>query len=659
MSLEEEVNTLKTEIQKALDHNGLDFDLDSAIDYDSLKIKKAILTNIHHDDLFRRYSLELAKKKLESLLDEQFIKLIKKFEKKEEVACGMAYILSYWEADAKEELINFYNGEEFGKIATRFSHNQEILTKIMGKLSENFHNKAQTTLLSHTFNSEHFYNLIEDNQYVSSVVNIDGRKIKLLSLEWDLEGRILKNIHILIKQMNVQNKDNLIQIIIDQKESFMNPFSSTEPIIYEEGIQLKELFYEFKDRKSRDQYVKHEIKNFLKAISNASTNSHTKEKIPEINMDGTKIKINQSILNQIREIQNKLKDQEELSPDFFFREVFGFCDRKREKQNIDEFYHFFLELKGIYDETREFNKVRVVYQSSNPLENFLINEVTTGSCTEGPNGLYKEAALLGEICPNIGKLYLQSYLDDAFQENIGVAYILKCKDNDAKNEEDKTVWMIEGVETGVAVSLIKNQDQWKHAFYKGIYEAARKAGIKRIIFNLNVNNRRAKEFVRWLAFNESINKYVDGECVKSISKKKFEKKPPRYSLTLLDSRDGVITSLKDFDSKYYAEAWCGPNQLHEEIFQCFMEYEKTGHCHQEQHRPIIEQISDYMKGEKVGEQRMHYLELAYYYLHKDHRETLVHLSLERLCGIQKINKFNCCDSVYLDKLVKGIEIRVT
>ena len=210
----------------------------------------------------------------------------------------------------------------------------------------------------------------------------------------------------------------------------------------------------------------------------------------------------------------------------------------------------------------EFNKIAVSYQDKNPLANLIIDSYTTGSCIEGHGGIYPEASLLGEICPNVGKLYLKSYFNGVFQENIGVAYVLKCQDNDAKRKKDQTVWMIDGVETGISVSLIDDQNLWKQTFYDGICKAAKEAGVKRVVFNTRAKNPRAKKFIRWLCENKFIKKYGydnNDDAVDYINPKLIhsdkKKKIPRYSITLCDSQDGVIESLADFGGKYYAEAW--------------------------------------------------------------------------------------------------------
>jgi len=243
-----------------------------------------------------------------------------------------------------------------------------------------------------------------------------------------------------------------------------------------------------------------------------------------------------------------------------------FCESKKRARSIEKIYDYLISIKA-EKECENFYKIKVVSQSSNPLENLLINHVSTMSCTEGPGGLYKEAAVLSEICPNVGKIYLQSYSkynmhNEDYPENIGVAYILKCWENGVKKTKDEKVWMIDGVETGVAVGLIK-EDLWKEYFYKGIYQAAEDVGIKRIIFNLNVKSRRAKEFVWWLCTNKEITKYKKGQPTDYISPNRLEEKEylPGYSLTLcnedgsLDSENGEIKSLAKFGGKQYAEAW--------------------------------------------------------------------------------------------------------
>ncbi len=283
--------------------------------------------------------------------------------------------------------------------------------------------------------------------------------------------------------------------------------------------------------------------------------------------------------------------KETRKPIEFLDNLISFCKKRSERALYEGLYDYLMEIKASLAGIKIFNQISVVYQSENYIENIIGKSLTTGSCTEGPDGLFFEAALLGEMCSSVGKLYLKSYFNDNFQDNIGVAYVLKCCDNDA----NEVVWMIDGVETGIAVNLIKNQNKWKQTLYDGIYKAAEEAGVSRIIFNARVKNDRAKNFVRWLCKNKSIQKYryvsgkekvvnyINPKLVHSDKKKKI----PRYSLTLCGSKKGVIESLAQFGKKYYAEAWYDADKSKKE------------------------------------------------------------------CG-----KFNCCDSEYLDRKVKGIEVRV-
>jgi len=323
----------------------------------------------------------------------------------------------------------------------------------------------------------------------------------------------LKKLNYCYNSQKVQNSDFVIQQMKKYKTKFLDD----------------------EDFKNIDLFIKRNIdKLFELAKENKEKIIETKKPVV-VNLNDYIITLSETIVNKLEEISKQM-------PHKRIKEIIKFCERKRDVVYLESLYHFATDMSALESGplSTYFDEIRIESISTNPLKNIMGDNGHTGSCIEGPTGLYKEAALLGEICPNVGKLIMSSKASELndFQQNVGVAYVLKCKDNIVGDE----VWLIEGVETGIAMSLVKDQDLWEETFLYGICNAAKDAGISRIIFNTHLKNRRAKEYVRWLKTRKEL--YTeDGQ-------KQFE-----YSLTLCDSSNGIIESLAEFGGKYYAEAW--------------------------------------------------------------------------------------------------------
>ena len=69
------------------------------------------------------------------------------------------------------------------------------------------------------------------------------------------------------------------------------------------------------------------------------------------------------------------------------------------------------------------------------------------------------------------------------KKEVSISNVTNTNLNDIKNKIEQIVWMVDGVEVGPVIEFIKEKGIWKQTFYKGIYNAAKDAGISRIIFN--------------------------------------------------------------------------------------------------------------------------------------------------------------------------------
>lgn len=269
---------------------------------------------------------------------------------------------------------------------------------------------------------------------------------------------------------------------------------------------------------------------------------------------------------KLKDIDFKKIDKNRITESIdMIKKIYFLIKKNNENHDIIDFFDL---ISSYLSEVKTLTKIRL--ETHKQFTDDLCDNRSLYSCVFGPDGIEREACLQYALDPDIELVFLSTYFEDKFQQNIAVGYLINTKDS----KTGEKVWVLDGVDAG---PLVRKIPHWMDFLYDGLIDLVKNAENPpdKFVANVNVGKKPVpNSFLEHICKKKGLIKEKDymkrkldetkrGESLIEINEKNPQKKSailhkPLLSESNPEAYNAIGTNLSYLDAWYKSsgnKAW--------------------------------------------------------------------------------------------------------